>query len=148
MHKIKKYANGRLYDTTDKKYITLKQLTEMIQEGEKISIVLTKTSEDITSLIISKLSAKPKPAKEASGNADTIKKWVGDNIDKRVRKVLGIMNLATKKEVIDLTTTIESLTQKVEKLERLRVKKAMKPEKLKAVKQKDVHQTAVASMAK
>ena len=188
MHKIKKYANGRLYDTTDKKYITLKQLSEMIKEGEKISIVLTKTGEDITSLIISKLSAKRIPTKEASGNADTIKKWVGDNIDKRVKKVLGIMNLATKKEVTDLTTTIESLTKKVEKLESLQaekarklkkaqqqktrklengqkgkakkaedflIKKAVKLEEQKAEKQrelhqtaKEVHQTAVASMAK
>jgi polyhydroxyalkanoate synthesis regulator protein len=155
MHKIKKYANGRLYDTTDKKYITLKQLSEMIKEGEKTSIVLTKTGEDITSSIISKLSAKRKPTKEASGNADTIKKWLGDNIDKRVRKVLGIMNLATKKEVTDLTTTIESLTKKVEKLESLQVKKAVKLDAQKAEKQKElhqtakeVHQTAVASMAK
>jgi len=129
MHKIKKYANGRLYDTTDKKYITLKQLSEMIQEGEKISIVLTKTGEDLTSSIISKLSAKRKPTKEASGNADNIKKWLGDNIDKRVRKVLGIMNLATKKEVTDLTTTIESLTKKVEKLESLQAEKARKLKK-------------------
>jgi polyhydroxyalkanoate synthesis regulator phasin len=148
MHKIKKYANGRLYDTTDKKYITLKQLSEMIEKGEKISIVLIKTGEDLTSAIISKLSSQRKPTKEASGNADNIKKWLGDNIDKRVRKVLGIMNLATRKEVTNLTTTIESLTQKVEKLECLSVKKVMKPEKLKAVKQKEVHQTAVATMVK
>ena len=178
MHKIKKYANGRFYDTTDKKYITLKQLSEMIQEGEKISIVLTKTGEDLTSSIISKLSAKRKPTKEAAGNADNIKKWLGDNIDKRVRKVLGIMNLATKKEVTDLTTTIESLTKKVEKLESLQaekarklkkaqqektrqlenaqkekaedflIKKAVKLEAQKAEKQKELHQTAVASMAK
>src|SRR5210317_1906196 len=164
MHKIKKYANGRLYDTTDKKYITLKQLSEMIEEGEKISIVLTKTGEDLTSSIISKLSAKRKPTKEASGNADNIKKWLGDNIDKRVRKVLGIMNLATRKEVTNLTTTIESLTKKVEKLECLQaekarklkkaqhekakkaedllIKRAVKLEELKAEKQKKLHQTA------
>jgi len=129
MHKIKKYANGRFYDTTDKKYITLKQLTKIIKEGEKISIVLAKTGEDLTSSIISKLSAKPKPTKEASGNADSIKKWLGENIDKRVRKVLGIMNLATKKEVTDLTTTIESLTKKVEKLESLQAEKAKKLKK-------------------
>ena len=129
MHKIKKYANGRLYDTTDKKYITLKQLSEMIEEGEKISIVYTKTGKDLTSAIISKLSAKPKPVKKAAGNVDNIKKWLGDHIDKRVRKVLGIMNLATRKEFTNLTTTIESLTKKVEKLECLQAEKARKLKK-------------------
>ena len=81
-------------------------------------------------------------------HTDTLKKWLGDTIDKRVGNVLGIMNLATRKEVTDLTTTIETLNQKVEKLECLQVEKARKLEKLKAVKQKDVHQTTVASMAR
>ncbi len=173
MHKIKKYANGRLYDTTDKNYITLKQLAEMTQKGEKISIVATKTGADITSSIISKLPANRKPAKEASGNAADIVKWLGDNIDKRIAKILGIMNLATRKELSNLTTTIESLTLKIKKLESLqavrarklkkaqmeKVKKAkkaedfliqetMKLEEQKAEKQGEVHQTAVASMAK
>jgi polyhydroxyalkanoate synthesis regulator protein len=169
MHKIKKYANGRLYDTTDKKYITLKQLSKMIQEGQKISIVLTKTGADITSSIISKLPANRKPSKEASGNAADIIKWLGDNIDKRIAKVLSIMNLATRKEVSNLTTTIESLTIKIKKLERLQaararklkkaqmekakkaedflIQEAMKLEKQKAAKREEVHQTAVASLA-
>ena len=170
MHKIKKYANGRLYDTTDKKYITLKQLSEMTQAGEKISIVLTKTGADITSSIISKLSVNRKPAKEASGNAADIIKRLGDNIDKRVAKILGVMNLATRKEVSNLTTTIESLTRKIKKLESLQAAKsralkkaqkekakkaegplnqnAMKLEKPTAANQSEANQAAVASMAK
>ena len=129
MHKIKKYANGRLYDTTDKNYITLKQLAEMTQKGEKISIVATKTGADITSSIISKLPANRKPAKEASGNAADIIKWLGDTIDKRVAKVLDIMSLATRKEVANLTTTIEALTTKIKKLERLQAARATKLKK-------------------
>ena len=77
-----------------------------------------------------------------------IQKWLGDNIDKHVSKILSIMNLATRKEVAHLTTAIESLTQKVGKLERRQTKKALKLEKRKAVKQKKVSQTTVASMAK
>ncbi len=101
---------------------------------------------------------------------DKMKKWLGDNIDKRVGKVLGVMNLATRKEVTNLTTTIESLTTKIKKLERLQaakerklkkaqkdkikksedllIQKAMKPEKPKAANQREVNQAAVASMAK
>jgi hypothetical protein len=61
-----------------------------------------------------------------------IKKWLGDNIDKRVRKALAKMNLATEKEVADLTTTIESLTKKVGKLE---LRQAEKVRKLKKAQQ-------------
>jgi hypothetical protein len=82
--------------------------------------------------------------KDANGrfydNTDNLKKWLGNNIDKRVGTVLGLMKLATRQEVTDLTTTIESLNQKIEKLERLQAEKARKLEK-------EVHQKAVASMA-
>lgn len=58
MHKIKKYANRKLYDTTDKKYISLDHLAELIKAGEEVSIVDNKTGEDITSSIISQLLAR------------------------------------------------------------------------------------------
>ena len=35
MHKIKRYANRKLYDTTDKKYITLDGISESGQGGKK-----------------------------------------------------------------------------------------------------------------
>jgi polyhydroxyalkanoate synthesis repressor PhaR len=58
MHKIKKYANRKLYDTTDKKYITLEQLTELIKTGEEVSITDNKTGDDITAAIVSGLLAQ------------------------------------------------------------------------------------------
>ena len=57
MHKIKRYANRKLYDTTDKKYITLTQLTAMIKEGEEISVVDNQTGEDITASVLAKMIA-------------------------------------------------------------------------------------------
>ena len=39
MHLIKKYANRKLYDTTDKCYLTMDRLAELIKSGEEVSIV-------------------------------------------------------------------------------------------------------------
>lgn len=64
MHKIKKYANRKLYDTTDKRYISLDQLSELIKTGEEVVIVDNRSGEDITSAIISQLLARDKKEDE------------------------------------------------------------------------------------
>jgi len=60
MHRIKKYANRKLYDTTDKKYITHSHLSELIKEGKDILVIDNETGEDITAAIVSSLIATTK----------------------------------------------------------------------------------------
>jgi polyhydroxyalkanoate synthesis repressor PhaR len=45
---IKKYANRRLYDTEDSKYVTLKDIKKIIALGQDVQIVDDTSSEDIT----------------------------------------------------------------------------------------------------
>jgi polyhydroxyalkanoate synthesis regulator protein len=62
---IKKYANGRFYDTVEKNYITRSQISDLIGAKKKIEIIDTKTGADITSDILSQLtSKKEKPGKK------------------------------------------------------------------------------------
>ena len=58
MHNIKRYVNRKLYDTTDKKYITLDGISELIKAGKKISVTDNKTGEDLTSGIVSQILAR------------------------------------------------------------------------------------------
>ena len=55
MHRIKKYANRKMYDTHDKRYISREQLAELIKAGEEVSIIDNRTGEDITAAIVSQL---------------------------------------------------------------------------------------------
>jgi len=57
MHRIKKYANRKLYDTTDKKYISRTRLSELIKQGQDIEIIDNETGEDLTASIVSSLIA-------------------------------------------------------------------------------------------
>jgi len=188
MHKIKKYANRKLYDMTDKKYVSLDRLAELIKDGEEISITDNTTGEDITSSIVSQLIARNKKVsqgevttsiliqllrkgggtlvdyakkysslwqsamtmaedevdklvnllvkdkelsesegsklkREIVGYADNLKGWITDNIDQRIKEASGMMNLASKKQILSLTEKIEKLTKKVEKLEKSQGKK-------------------------
>lgn len=58
MHRIKKYANRKLYDTTDKAYITMARLSELISSGNDVEIIDNKTGEDLTASIVSQLIAR------------------------------------------------------------------------------------------
>lgn len=60
MRRIKKYSNRKLYDTTDKKYISLSRVSELVSSGEDVYIVDSRTGEDITSTTISQLLAREK----------------------------------------------------------------------------------------
>ncbi len=64
MHKIKKYVNRKMYDTTAKQYVSLAQLSELIKSGEEVSIIDNKTGEDLTAAIVSRLIGQDKKEKE------------------------------------------------------------------------------------
>lgn len=52
MHLIKKYTNRKLYDATDKRYIKVSEITDLIQSGEEVTIIDNHTGEDITADIV------------------------------------------------------------------------------------------------
>ena len=70
MLNIKKYANGRFFNTAAKKYIKKEELAELIKKGEEIQVTLTKTGEDITETVIRQFSQKeaPKQKQQAREN--------------------------------------------------------------------------------
>lgn len=64
MYTVKKYANGRFYDTVAKNYITRSQISDLVKSGKKVTIVNTTNNSDITSDIVSQI--KNKEEKQAS----------------------------------------------------------------------------------
>lgn len=49
---IKKYRNRRLYDMSQKRYITLDELTERIRSGYEVEVIDSTTGEDITQAVL------------------------------------------------------------------------------------------------
>ena len=48
MRLIRRYANRKLYDTGDKRYITLEQLADFVRAGEDVRVVDNATDRDVT----------------------------------------------------------------------------------------------------
>jgi polyhydroxyalkanoate synthesis repressor PhaR len=52
---IKRYANRKLYDTRDSRYVTLDQISEMIRLGEDVKVVDNSTKADLTSVTLAQI---------------------------------------------------------------------------------------------
>jgi polyhydroxyalkanoate synthesis regulator protein len=137
MLKIKKYANGRFFDTEAKKYIKPEKLTELIKKGEKIQVTLTKTGKDITDKVISQFSKKEDKKKEKQAKdqkkvdisflkTDKLVKWLSDTIDTKIEKVMEIVNLPSREQVAQLDENIKALNKKIDALKLSQEKKAVK----------------------
>lgn len=50
--KIKKYANRRLYDTEQSRYITLAELARIVREGRRVEVVDAKSGDDLTRQVL------------------------------------------------------------------------------------------------
>ena len=55
MRLIKRYSNRKLYDTVDKKYVTLESIENLIKQGEAVSIVDNDSNHDITTGVLSQI---------------------------------------------------------------------------------------------
>jgi len=52
---IKRYANRKLYDTRESRYVTLDQISEMIRQGEDVKVVDNNSKEDLTSVTLAQI---------------------------------------------------------------------------------------------
>ncbi|MCG8615517.1 MAG: polyhydroxyalkanoate synthesis regulator DNA-binding domain-containing protein [Desulfobacterales bacterium] len=184
MHRIKKYANRKLYDTTDKKYVSRKRLSELIRKGEDIVITDNETGEDITASIVSGLIAANsgksggkvssgiliqlfrkggnavtdyakryvslwqksltlaedeidtmvktlvrnkeltraegnRLKKEITGFTTSVKDWISDIIDARLKEVISAANLVSRDQFDDLHARVQTLEEKLAHYEQL-----------------------------
>jgi polyhydroxyalkanoate synthesis regulator protein len=129
---IKKYVNGRLYDTVNKQYVTKDQLSKLLEEKEKIKVILAKTGKDITKSVVSSLPTSKK-AKTNSKNKPLLKKkaiktrveghkkWIAKQIDKRMDAIMEMMNFPKKQQVVKLNTDVRKLAKKIDDLQKLHV---------------------------
>jgi len=52
---LKKYANRRLYDTRQSRYVTLTEVAEQIRYGQEVQVLDAKTKADVTSFILTQI---------------------------------------------------------------------------------------------
>jgi polyhydroxyalkanoate synthesis repressor PhaR len=62
---IKRYANRKLYDTRDSKYVTLDRIAELVRNGEEVKVLDNKSKRDLTKVTLAQIIYE----EQKSGNA-------------------------------------------------------------------------------
>lgn len=85
---IKRYANRKLYNTATSRYITLKGIATLLEEGEEVTVIDNETGEDITQVALSQILVDNQRAKEDP--SDTLLSQIlskgGDALYQAIRK--------------------------------------------------------------
>jgi len=157
MLNIKKYANGRFFDTVAKKYIKPEKLAELIKKGEKMKVTLTKTGKDITGAVVEQFSKKEEIKNENETKkqkkkekpflkTDKLKQWLGEVVDTKIEQVMDLIKLPSRDQVAKLDENIKALNKKIDALTLSQEKETKKtaapkkptaPKKTEAVKPKE-----------
>lgn len=61
---IKKYSNRRLYDSTNKRYVTLEDISELIREGSEVKVIDSQSGADISKVILIQVILESEKNKE------------------------------------------------------------------------------------
>ena len=62
---IKRYANRKLYDTHDSKYVTLDRIAELVRNGEEVKVLDNRSKNDLTKVTLAQIIYE----QQKSGNA-------------------------------------------------------------------------------
>ena len=114
---IKRYANRKMYNTETSRYITLKGIAALIEEGKEVRVIDKETGEDITSVALSQILVDSERSNTTIPNSlfsqligrggdalyDTLRRGVNDASDgltelqERVRRAIKAEELERKK---------------------------------------------------
>lgn len=66
MRTIKRYSNRKLYDTEDKRYITLEQIAELVRDGQDIKVIENQTGQDLTTVTLTQILLEQEKKKQGN----------------------------------------------------------------------------------
>jgi polyhydroxyalkanoate synthesis repressor PhaR len=87
---IKRYENRKLYDTFDRKYVSLEDIANLIRNGEDVQIIDKNSDEDITTQTLTQVIAEE--GKKGRNPLSTemlhdVIRWSNTFIDERIHDV-------------------------------------------------------------
>jgi polyhydroxyalkanoate synthesis repressor PhaR len=112
---IKRYANRKLYDTRESRYVTLPQIAELVRLGEDVQIIDNRTKENLTSVTLAQIIYESeKNAEESSRHGvKTLREMIqagGERLMAHLREG-PVSRLIPKGEIPDLRELREDLRE-------------------------------------
>ncbi len=80
---VKRYANRKLYDTRDSRYVTLHEIARYVRDGEDVRIIDNRTKEDLTDITLAQIIyEEQKGGKSNAWSVKTLRQLVRDGGDR------------------------------------------------------------------
>ena len=141
---IKKYANRKLYDTENSRYITLEGISKLVRDGHDIQVVERDTGRDLTSLILSQIVMGEEkrvdsngvenlqergqallgyvrrtlsgPAALVSGEVERRRSELEDLADSAVERALARLSIPSRRDIEALSSRLDQLERRLQAL--------------------------------
>ncbi|MGH7600421.1 MAG: polyhydroxyalkanoate synthesis regulator DNA-binding domain-containing protein [bacterium] len=125
---IKRYENRKLYDTEDRRYISMEEIAELIRNGVEVQVVDNTNGEDITTQTLTQVifeegkKGRNPLSKDLLHNVIRLGSNVIDGGIQQMRQGLNLLTPNALNKIFGATVTLDSedlkqLRQKVESLE-------------------------------
>jgi polyhydroxyalkanoate synthesis repressor PhaR len=119
---VKRYANRKLYDTRDSRYVTLHQIAGYVRSGEDVRIIDNRTKEDLTDVTLAQIIyEEQKDGKKKSWSVKTLRQLVREGGDRlmtsvtaRPREAWDELSRLKDERVLALVGTAKGQLQSVE----------------------------------
>jgi polyhydroxyalkanoate synthesis repressor PhaR len=141
-HVIKKYANRKLYDTQNSRYITLEGISKLVRDGHDIQVVERDTGRDLTSLILSQIVMGEEKRVDSngvenlqdrgqallgyvrrtlsgsaalvSGEVEKRRSELEDLVDSAVERALGRLSIPSRRDIEAINARLDQLERRLQ----------------------------------
>lgn len=95
---IKRYANRKLYDTRDSRYVTLQQVAAFVRDGQDVRIIDNKTKEDLTNVTLAQIIYEEEKKGEGESRRSSLKTFIQEGRERLVGSLPGPLGKLLREE--------------------------------------------------
>lgn len=113
---IKRYANRKLYDSSQSRYVTLQEVEQMVRDGIDLEIIDNKTKEDITARTLAQFVMENEKRKDGALPLSTLKQLVqsgGELLSRTVTKPVSNLREEAERTVAHIREDVEKNVNKL-----------------------------------
>ncbi len=86
---IKRYANRKLYDTRESRYVTLQQIANYVRNGEDVAVIDNKSKEDLTNVTLAQIIyEEEKKGDKAGRSVKNLRSFIQDGIHESTERII------------------------------------------------------------
>jgi polyhydroxyalkanoate synthesis repressor PhaR len=116
---IKRYANRKLYDTRESRYVTLLDIAKLIREGEELRIIDNKSKDDVTNVTFAQIIYEEEKIGDGEANsAGVLREFIRSGTDKLLASFrespVGRLVQRADQERMDAIQSLTSATERAE----------------------------------